>query len=91
MNAAGPAITALQGAGFSLSEIRPILPRLMGITVSRIADQIGVSISTVAQTLRGNCGHPLVVREISRILKAPMEVLFPENNYRQKPSPRISG
>ena len=85
------AIEALRSAGFSLAMIRPLLPKLMGTTTSRIAKQVGVSLPTVARSLRGQIRNPEVLLEISRLLKAPMEVLFPENNYRQKPSPRISG
>ncbi len=72
------AIGALQNLGFTIDQIRPIIPKLTGITLTRIADQVGMSRSTVTRSLSGNYGLPLVLREIARVLDIPVEVLFPD-------------
>jgi DNA-binding transcriptional ArsR family regulator len=82
-NAEGPeivkkVISALQDLGFSMAEIRPILPKLTGTTVSEIANLIGMSKPTVTRTLMGHFGHPLVIREIAKVFQTPVEVMFPE-------------
>jgi len=70
------AIEALQVLGFTIEEIRPIIPKLIGISLTWIADQVGMSRPTVTRTMSGNYGHPLVIREIARALDIPVEVLF---------------
>lgn len=72
------AIEALRDLGFTIDQIRPIIPKLTGISLTRIADQVGMSCPTVTRTLSGNYGHPLVIRKIARVLDIPVEVLFPD-------------
>ena len=70
------AIEALQDLGFTIGQIRPIIPKLTGVSLTRIADKVGMSRPTVTRTLSGNYGHPLVLREIARVLDIPVEILF---------------
>jgi transcriptional regulator with XRE-family HTH domain len=80
------AIEALQDLGFTIDQIRPIIPKLTGVSLTRIADQVGMSCPTVTRTLSGNYGHPLVLREIAKVLDIPVEVLFSDKlkqNFRQ--------
>ncbi len=70
------AIKALQELGFTINQIRPIIPKLTGVSLTRIADQVGMSRPTVTRTLSGDYGHPLVLKEIARVLDIPVEVLF---------------
>ena len=72
------AIEALQNLGFTIDQIRPIIPKLTGVSLTRIADQVGMSRPTVTRSLSGNYGHPLVLREIARVLDIQVEVLFPD-------------
>jgi lambda repressor-like predicted transcriptional regulator len=81
------AIEALQVLGFSIEEIRPAIPKLIGISLAWIADQVGISRTTVTRTMSGNCKHPLVIREIAKAMEIPVEVLFADklngdNRYR---------
>ncbi len=81
------AIEALQVLGFTIEEIRPIIPRLIGFSFSRIADQVGISRTTVSRTMSGGNRHLLVMQEIARALDIPVEVLFSDkfngdNQYR---------
>jgi hypothetical protein len=83
------AIVALQSVGFTLAEIRPILPRLTGTSIARIADSVGVSGPTVTRTLLGHFGHPRVIQKIATALQIPVEVLFPEKILIDEPLDRI--
>ena len=80
------AIEALQVLGFTIEEIRPIIPKLIGISLAWIADQVGMSRPTVTRTISGNYdyGHPLVLQEIAKALNIPVEVLFPDKFTEQK-------
>lgn len=84
------AIVALQSLGVTLAEIRPILPRLTGTTIARIADSIGVSGLTVTRTLLGHFGHPRVIQKIATALKIPVDVLFPEKGLIDEPLDQVS-
>ncbi len=80
------AIEALQALGFTIEEIRPIIPKLIGISLAWIADQVGMSRPTVTRTISGNYdyGHPLVLQGIAKALNIPVEVLFPDKFTEQK-------
>ena len=79
------AVEALHNIGFSMKQIRSILPKLTGTTLAQIGDKIGVSAATVAQTMKGRSGHMIVIRSISTAMGIPAEVLFPEKASRLKP------
>jgi hypothetical protein len=86
LNAIGSAaIQALQDVGFSLCQIRPILPKLIGTTTAGIAKTIGMSVPTVNRTMMGHFGHPLVIREIAKVMNIPVEILFPDMLHRMDP------
>lgn len=85
------AIEALQMLGFTIEEIRPIIPRLTGYSFSRIADRVGISRTTVTRTMSGGNRSFWVMQEIANTLDIPMEVLFADklDDVQRRPGQEI--